>query len=252
MKKEVKKESFFYKYKNDSKYKAKIELFGGCLFILFLIVWINISSIFSNDNYNYIESNTVTNTIEEDKNNIINKLKNNNYEYKIEVSKVKDNIESKVTYEGKKYNNLTLVTKTYEDKIEEYYIANNNYYLKNNEVYNLTNSSKYYSFISETFMDLKSIINYINVGDLINTDYTNDGKVIKTYNVKISNISMNGSEDVITIVLTEDNVNISIDFNVDYTNLYNIYDINKVDKLNLKYNINNIEMVEEFKDIIIK
>ena len=247
MNEEVKKDSFFKKYKNDSRYKAKVELLGGCLFILFLIVWINISSIVSYDGYNLIDNNINTNIIGEDKNNLINELRNNNYAYKIEISKTKDNIIDTVIYDGKIYNNTNLVNKTHNEFIEEYYINNNNYYLKNNNIYTLTNSSKYYDFISNTFMDLNSIINYINIGKLVNIEHMNDGKVIKTYNIPLMN-----SEEYINIIVIEDNINISIEFNVDYTNLYNTYDINKLDNLTLKYNINNIGKIEEFKDIIIK
>ena len=77
MNEEVKKESFFSKYKNDSRYKAKVQLLGGTLFILFLVVWINISSI---GNTGYL--NEVANLINDTPNeniNLINEIKNNNY-----------------------------------------------------------------------------------------------------------------------------------------------------------------------------
>ena len=44
-KKEINKESFFYKYKNDKKYKAKAELTGYVIFILLVILFVNIASL---------------------------------------------------------------------------------------------------------------------------------------------------------------------------------------------------------------
>lgn len=245
----IKKESFFKRYKNDSRCRAKVQLLGGCLFILFLIIWINISYVGSYDGLNFIN---ITNTVDEYNSGIINDLRKNNYSCKIEVIKTSANVDDVVVYDGMIYNNTKLVTKIYGDLTEKYYISGNNYYLFNNGAYVLTNSSKYYDFIASTFMNLNSVIDYINVGKLASTDNSIDGKVIKVYNVLLKDISLVSGEGYITINVVEDNINNSIEFNVDYTNLYNIYDINKLDSLILKYNINNIGKIEEFKDIIIK
>lgn len=251
MNKEVNEDSFFDKYKNDSRYKAKVQLIGWGILIIGLILWVNIASVFSDNSYDYL--NEVTNTIKEEKgSSLISELKKNNYAYKIEIIKNKDNSEDKITYEGKVYNNSRNINKIYNDITEKYYIENNNYYLKNNDIYSLVASSNYYNFISETFMDLNTIINYVNVGTLDSTTNFNDGRVVKNYIIKLKDIVLNNSEDSITISVTEDNINSTIEFDVDYTNLYNFYDINKLNSLRVKYYINDFNKIEKFNDINIK
>ena len=49
--KNVKKESFWYKYKNDKKYNAKIQLVVYALFIIIVVVYVNTSHV--GNNYNY-------------------------------------------------------------------------------------------------------------------------------------------------------------------------------------------------------
>lgn len=250
--KQKNEDNFLYKYKNNSKYKAKVQLIGWGIFIGILVLWINISSVFSDDSYQYL--NEVTNTIIEEKeeSSLINKLKVNNYLYKIEIIKNKENIEDKIYYDGQVFNNVKKIIKTYNDVIEEYYIENNNYYLKDNNTYSLVTSNNYYSFISETFMDLNTIINYINIGEIDSTTNFNDGKVVKNYVIILKNIILNNSEEYITISVLEDNINNILEFDVDYTNLYNFYDINKLNSLKVKYSISNFNEVEKFNDIIIK
>lgn len=251
MNKEVKEESFFDKYKNDSRYKAKAQLTLWGILIIGLILWINIASVFSDNSYDYL--NEVTNTIEEEKeSSLISNLKLNNYSYKIEITKTKDNNEDKIIYDGKVYNNSRKINKIYNDITEEYYIENNNYYQKSNDTYSLVTSNNYYNFISETFMDLNTIINYINVGTLDSTTNFNDGRVAKNYIVKLKDIVLNNSEEYITINVTEDNINSTIDFDVDYTNLYNFYDTNKLNNLKVKYYISDFNKIEKFTDINIK
>ena len=251
MNKEVKEESFFDKYKNDSRYKAKAQLTLWGILIVGLILWINIASIFSDNSYDYL--NEVTNTIKEEKeSSLISNLKLNNYAYKIEITKTKDNDEDKIIYDGKVYNNSRKINKIYNDITEEYYIENNNYYQKSIDTYSLVTSNNYYNFISETFMDLNTIINYINVGTLDSTTNFNDGRVAKNYIVKLKDIVLNNSEEYITINVIEDNINSTIDFDVDYTSLYNFYDTNKLNNLKVKYYISDFNKIEKFTDINIK
>ena len=249
----TKEESFLEKYNNDSRYKAKIQLIGWAIFVGILIVFVNLNSAFSNNSY--IGLNNLDNVINEEnkeKSSLISKLKINNYIFKIEVSKNQNNNEEKNVYDSKVFNSSRKITKTYNNVIEEYYIENNNYYLKNNETYSLVNSSNYFSFISETFMDLSTIINHINVGTLESTTNYNDGRVVKNYIIKLKDIVLNGSEDYITISVIEDNINNNLEFDVDYTNLYNVYDVNKLNSLKVKYSIIDFDKVEKFNDVIIK
>ena len=201
MKEEVKKESFFSKYKNDSRYKAKVQLLGGTLFILFLVVWINISSMGSSEYLNEI----VNEVKENDKITLINEIKKNNYSFEIEVSKTKENIIDKILYIGNINGINKLVNKKYNEIIEEYFISNDNYYKKIKENYSLVNSSDYYSFINETFIDLNSIINYVNNSKLESTTNYEDGRILKNYTIKLSEIVMNNSEEKITISVEENN-----------------------------------------------
>lgn len=248
MNEEVKKESFFSKYRNDSRYKAKVQLLGGFIFILFLVVWINISSMgFSG----YM--NEIVNEVKEDNNDnvtLINKIKNNNYSFEIEISKTKENVIDKIVYNGNVNGINKIVNKKHNDILEEYYITNNNYYKKNNEVYNLVNSSDYYSFITESFMDLNTIINYINNAKLDSTTNYEDGKVVKNYSLKLKDIVLNNSDENITISLEE--FDDTIIFIIDYTKLYNIYVTDKLDNLTINYKINNFDKAEKIEEPIIK
>lgn len=243
------KESFFSKYQSDPKYKAKIQLIVGGLFILVLVIWINVSNaIYSNDNSNLIDliNNEVenNNVVSTNDNSFVNKLKVNNYSYKLEINMDKEKKHDSIIYDGKIFNTSSYVSKTYNNVIEEYYIDKNNYYLKENNKFVLVNSNRYYSFVSNTFMELNTIINYINAGNLVSRE-EKDNLVISNYSIKLSEITLNNGDEYIEIKVTEDNNQDSIELNVNYTNLYKIYD-NKIERLIVNYNIKDFNKIESF------
>ena len=53
------KQSFFQKFKNDKKYRAKVQLIGYTVFIVFLIVFINVSNVGNNYSYNSVDNNNL-------------------------------------------------------------------------------------------------------------------------------------------------------------------------------------------------
>ena len=157
----------------------------------------------------------------------------------------KENILDKITYDGKIFSTSSYVIKTYKDKVEEYYIDKDNYYLKENDKYILVNSNNYYSFVTSSFMDINNIINYINVAEKKETYETQDNKIVTSYNIKISEITLNNSDEYISIDVIEEQNSESVELNVNYTNLYKIYD-NKVNDLSVKYIIKDFNKIEKF------
>lgn len=245
---DIDNESFFEKYKSDSKYKAKVQLLGGIIFIGILVILMNFSSTASGDNsnlINLINNNEIIENKDNIKDSLINKLKVNNYSYLLEISMNKENILDKITYDGKIFSTSSYVIKTYKDKVEEYYIDKDNYYLKENDKYILVNSNNYYSFVTSSFMDINNIINYINVAEKKETYETQNNKIVTSYNIKISEITLNNSDEYISIDVIEEQNSESIELNVNYTNLYKIYD-NKVNDLSVKYIIKDFNKIEKF------
>ena len=57
-------QSFFKRMKNDSKYKAKVELTGYAIFIIVLIIFLNIFN--TGGNYDYSYGNNTNNKVSTD------------------------------------------------------------------------------------------------------------------------------------------------------------------------------------------
>ena len=57
----VNKDSFFYKYKNDSKYNAKAQLIFYVVFIIFVVIYLNFSRVGKNYDYNNITNKNYNN-----------------------------------------------------------------------------------------------------------------------------------------------------------------------------------------------
>lgn len=242
--KEVKKkeDTFFYKYRHDSKYKAKVQLLGGFIFIIIVAIYARtLDSNISYNDYNNIETNEVKN-----EKILLNELQNNNYAYSIDIIKNINDNEEKIIYLGKRKNNKEIITKKInEEEIEEYYVENNNYYIYEGNNYKIASNNKVYDFLSYSFLEINTIINYINSGDKIKETNYNDGKVEKEYQILLKNILLNGNEDYIKITVIEDLNNNSIIFDIDYTTYYNLYDVEKVNRLRVRYNFYDINKIEK-------
>ena len=85
-------QSFFKRMKNDSKYKAKVELTGYAIFIIVLIIFLNIFNTGGNYDYSYgNNTNNKVSTDNTDKNNDVEEGTslfddiNNNYSYDVSV-----------------------------------------------------------------------------------------------------------------------------------------------------------------------
>ena len=206
---------------SDKKERAKIQL---CLYGIFFVGVFIFAKILGAYNKN-IEDNKPANT------SFLAEIKDN-YEYDIEIN-IDDNI---YRYYGRVLGNNATIIRDALDIVDNYYIMNNKYYiLDTNGNYVLTTKEEVYSYIDYRYLDIKNIREFMNVA--IKED--------NIYKIKISDLILNNnnSQEFITLIIDENNKLIE----VDYTNLFKIYDENiSKETVKIRYrNINNIISLEE-------
>ena len=112
--KKVDENNFLYKYKNDSKFKAKVELCFYGIFILILIVYINIANMGSNSVNtisNSVLDNNNNNRAEEESSNLLQKIDNNySYDISVNITLTSDEVIN-YNYSGKSYGNNIEINK---------------------------------------------------------------------------------------------------------------------------------------------
>lgn len=241
-KKEVNKESFFYKYKNDKKYNAKVQLTGFCILIGFVIIWGNISNI-SNNNSNSITENRVNNYDEAKEQTEVSLLEkiNTNYNYDITINLTKTNDEIiNYNYKGKSYNNTLEINK---DNIV-YYKVDDYYYKLQENNYILATTEEIYNIVPANYIELNEVLEYISKASLDHITNYSSGKKESLYNLYLKDILINNkTEDIVTINVTEENEILNI--KIDYTNLLKVMN-QETKECIITYNYTNIDKVEEF------
>lgn len=239
--KEVNKESFFYKYKNDKKYNAKVQLTFLGIIIIFVIISANISNVTSNyDNNN--NTNTILNKQEETTEVSLLEKINNNYNYDITINLTKTNDEiTNYNYKGKSFNNTIEINKdnNFYYKVDDYY------YKKEEDNYILATTDEIYDLIPNNYVELNKIREYINKASLDHITNYSSGKKESLYNLYLKDILINNkTEDVVTINVIEENEILNI--KVDYTSLLMVTN-KEIKECIITYNYTNIDKVEEFK-----
>jgi len=246
--KKLNEESFIYKYKNDKKYKAKIELTGYVLFILLTVLFINVSSTGNTPLNDNIVNETTNNNIqkEEDKEKDLLSQINNNYQYDITINLTKTTEETiNYHYYGKSYDNKLEINKDINKIINTYYKIDDYYYTK--EENKLTTKEVIYDLIPNNYIELNNLLEYINESSLDHVTNYSSGKKESLYNLHLKDIIINNkTEEKVTINVLEENDILTI--NVDYTNLLKEID-STIKEIKINYTFSNIGKVEEFSNL---
>lgn len=252
------KQSFLKKIKTDKKFKAKVELIGYIVVVVLIVIYINISNIGKNYDYNNVLNNNITtNTnVDENKSNLLEEL-NDNYNYNINISITKkksndqeidynsnelENID--YSYSGKSYEENIIINKIINDETTTYYKVESEYYTKENEEYKLTDDKIIYDYLSSKYIELENVKKYITASSLDHvTDYSS-GKKEYVYNLKVSDIIKTYKENdlvEINIVIENDTINMTID----YTKLLKLIDTT-ITNCKINYTYTDINEIEEF------
>lgn len=216
---------------NDPREKAKIQLIIFLIFLVFAVIFVRLTA-----NDNGIKNNL--NQIENNINNLDKDLKyvKNNYNYNITIDLVKKEENINVSYGGIKYNDQMIISKKYNNNINNYYVNEGNYYIFDNNEYVLSNEEDVYNFIDYNYLNIANIKQYINKG--IKDD--------NIYLIKVKDIKLDSdSKEYITIEVNSSDD--KIELLIDYTNLlkdddlisckvkYVLTNINKITEDDIKY-----------------
>lgn len=201
-------QNFIEKWKNEPKFKTKIQL---GLYTLFVVI----VAIFAVSTKSDIPTNTVEFEKEEDK--IVDKI-DNNYFIKIptEYNYIKNITINNEHYQytGNKNNEQETIKKVLEDKIIEYLHKNDSYYKKEENTFILTTKEDIYNKINPNYLQLETINQYLTKSKFEENKYI----------VYLKDIILGtDSEEFITIIIEENKTSI------DYTSLMKLFDetINK-------------------------
>lgn len=241
--KEINKDSFFYKYKNDKKYNAKVQLIGYSILIGVLIIFANISNINNNHSNNNL-TNTTNKTNEMSEENLLEKI-DNNYAYDITISVTNTTDENlNYHYYGKSYNNTLEINKEVNNINNIYYKVDDYYYKQGQNDYILATTEEVYDLVPNNYIEINKVLEYIKKSSLDHiTNYSN-GKKESLYNLYLKDIIINNkTEETITINIEEENDTLII--NIDYTNLIKEM-INTIKECKISYTYTNIDKLEEF------
>ena len=254
-------ESFYNRYKSDSKYRAKVQLVGYAVIIVLLVIYLNVTNMTNNYNYG--------NTISLDKADISNNDSNvdngsnldfvsnisNNYVYDVNVvvKKKDDNgIDSEIqyNYSGKSYKDVMIINKKVDNNQVSFYKIDDDYYSKDNDSYKKVDESLVYDLIDNDYIELDKLKKFISLASLDHYTNYSSGKKEYVYNMKLSDVILNYKEDTsIVFNIVVENSIVSVD--VDYTNFIkiddDIKDYKNIDSCIIKYTYSEIGKVEEIK-----
>ncbi|MBR3161650.1 MAG: hypothetical protein IKF19_02860 [Bacilli bacterium] len=252
--------TFLKKYQSDERYKSKVQLMGYLIFIVILVIYLNISHIGQNYNYNTSNTtsdkyNTLTTINENNKELSLLKTLNDNYNYSVTIAITRakeDNIEENITinYNGKSNGENIIINKDLNNTTDTFYKAGDEYYQKINENYEIMAENEIYDIISAKYIEYSSLKKYIEKASLDHYTNYSSGKVEYVYNLNVSDIIKSyKKDDKIQINIVEENNTITID--IDYDNLFKILN-NKIKtcRINYKYsNIGSTEKIVIFDDL---
>ena len=197
------------KYKNDKKYRNKVNLLGYGVFVVIVVIY----SIISNNEiianmYNYNQTGTANNGSLEEVGDKIVLPDKYNYKY---VIKINDKV---YNYSGTYDNDELTIVKSYDDEIVEYLYKNNDYYIKSGDGYLLTNISSVYDNVDYNYLDINNISTYMSKA-------VYDGN---NYRVYVKDILLNSdSSDYFSINYYNSS---DIKIEIDYTNFVKQLDSN--------------------------
>ncbi len=243
------------KYKNDKKYKAKIQLIIYGIVFIIIIAYANILRLNapkSNITSQEERKKQIEKIIKKEtkKEGLLEKI-SDNYEYTINISyipKEESNTEQKeLHYKGKVFKRNMEIIKEIDETKNNYYKVNTKYYTKDNDTYNLIKEEEIYNIVEKEFIELNSLKKYLDKANLDHvTDYSS-GKKESVYHLKLKDIIPGyQDEDEIEINILEENNILTI--KIDYTKLVEKAS-EDLKEAKIEYIYTNIGNVEEFKII---
>ena len=213
-------QDFIEKWNNDPRYKTKIKLTLYTLFVVFVAIF----AVSGNNNIQNNEDSNLNATNNQNQNSNNENINNNNnqndtyqiklpseYNYQIDI-----NInEINHRYIGTKNELRENITKESNGTSKKYIYENDSYYIeKETDSYILTNREEVYDIIDYNYLNVKTINEYLSKSNKVNNQFI----------VYLKDIILgNDSEEYITIIKSDNNINI------DYTKLVNYFDKN-IDK----------------------
>jgi hypothetical protein len=249
---------FISKMKTDKKYKAKVQLAGYAIVVIVIIIYLNISNITNNYNYEKSVNNTVDTKTEttDDQTDLLEEL-DDNYVYNVDITlkKIVDNLddnenslsEIKYNYNGKSYKNNLIINKKVNDNQITYYKVQNEYYQKEEDTYTKQEESTIYDLIESKYIELDNIKKYLETANLDHYTNYSSGKREYIYNLNLSDLIPSYKEsDMVQINIVIEGETVII--NIDYTNFFKVLD-KKIDECIIVYTYSDINKVEEFNVI---
>ena len=216
---------------NDPREKAKIQLIIFLIFLVFAVIFVRLTASDSERKNNLNQLENVVVGIDENLNSV-----KNNYNYNITIDLIKKEGNINVSYGGIKYNDQMIISKKYNNNINNYYVNEGIYYVFDNNEYVLSSEEDVYNFVDYNYLNISNIKQYINIG--IKDD--------NIYLVKVKDIKLDSdSKEYITIEVNSSDD--KIELLIDYTNLlkdddlisckvkYVLTSINKITEDDIKY-----------------
>lgn len=244
--KQTNNKKFYQKMKTDKKYNAKVQIIAYSLFIILIIIFLNFNNINTTNSSinNIIDDITSAPTQDQEEQSLLKQI-NNNYEYDINITLIKNEELIEQHYFGKSFNKNIEINKEFYNETNKYYEIDGYYYIKNeNNEFGLIQSNIIYDLVDEKYIELSDIIKLIDKASLEHVvDSSVDDKT-SIYNLLVRDLVIsNKSNDVITIKVTESPKELTI--NIDYTNLMKVLD-STIQKCEIEYKYTSINKVEEF------
>ncbi len=240
-KKEVNEESFFYKFKNDSKYNAKVQLIVYAAFILFVVIYLNISGLKGNYDYNSV-SKTIAGNKKVESTSLLDTI-SNNYNYVVTIGIKKGEESINLEYSGKSYGENMVINRK-DASNTTFYKVGDEYYSKEEDSFKYIDVETVYEMLSYKYVEIEKVKELIKKAELDHMDNVSSGEVNYKYTLPVKDVvkSYNGSD---TIIIDVNVLNSVLTINIDYTNLFKeIY--KDYSECNIKYVYTDIDKVEEF------
>lgn len=245
--KDVNEESFWYKFRSDKKYNAKVQLIGYGIFILVVIIGVNISGGTANRG-SMVPSNRVgsENTSKDD----TSLLEGSNVSYQYDVvmdvrykNILDEEVSSNVSYSGKKYKDVMEITKKVDDESGLYYKNDSRYYSKTDNNLGFVKDDVIYDIVDADYIEIDNIIKLINKASLDHVTGYSSGRKEYVYNLKVRDLVVSYQmEDVIEFNVVEENSTLNI--SVDFSSLFKVIDKNILG-CKIVYNVNRFNEVKE-------
>ncbi len=249
--------SFFEKYKNDKKYKAKVELIGYGAFIVILIIYLNIASM-GNRTTNIGNTVTGPNLNEEVHNSEkigdwVKKI-GNNYDYQVQVTvrekPLAEGQEGKVTslqYTGKRYEKEVIINKVVPEGTLEYAKVDSVYYQKGEVGYSIILEKEIYSVLEREYLEFDAVQSFLEKASLDHVTKYSSGKQEYVYHLLVRDwVKTHQGEEQLefTAILENDGIVIT----VDYAPLFKVLG-KEVLESKVEYRYQNLDKVEKFQVI---